>query len=194
MKPPIAPPAIKTKAASNSLALSDTLLMESQTIEREQSALIESGDVQQSYQEAISIYVQAKHGQVEAIEDRLEMLISSQQAKLQQVQSAAPGLLTRPSTRKAWQSQVSDQSARLQSLNNRLHMVREIKDQVGLHGSKIEEMAAGKLQRENPDLVGAWIDDKEAQRIRQVQLMQEKKRNQLQASKSVGGQRLGNEV
>ena len=114
MKSPLNTPP-KIKSTSGSLTLADSLLMESQSIEREQSALLESGEVQQAYQEALSTYVQAKHGQVEAIEDRLEILISNQQSKLQQAQSAAPGLLSRPSARKAWQAQLSDQSARLQT-------------------------------------------------------------------------------
>lgn len=184
----------KVKSTSNSLALSESLLMESQSIEREQSALIESGGIQQAYQEALSTYVQAKHGQVEAIEDRLESLISNQQSKLQQAQSAAPGLLSRPSLRKAWQAQLTDQSARLQTLNNRLQVVREVKENVTLHGSKIEELATEKLQREKPDLFAAWIDEKESQRIRQVQLQQERKKLHIQPNKVGSSQKLGNNV
>lgn len=186
------PPRIKIN--SNSLVQAESLLMESQSIEREQSALIESGDVQQAYQEALSAYVQAKHGQVEAIEDRLEVLISNQQSKLQQAQSAAPGLLARPSARKAWQAQLSNQSARLQTLNNRLQVVREVKENVSLHGSKIEDLAGDKLQREKPDLFAAWADEKEAQRIRQVHLQQEKKKLQTQSNRQGNSQKLGNDI
>lgn len=193
MKSPVSTPP-KIKSTSSSLTLADSLLIESQSIEREQSALIESGDIHQAYQEALSTYVQAKHGQVEAIEDRLETLISNQQSKLQQAQSAAPGLLSRPSVRKAWQAQLSDQSARLQTLNNRLQVVREVKENVTLHGSKIEELAGEKLQREKPDLFAAWIDEKETQRIRQVQLQQERKKHHVQPNKLGSGQKLGNDV
>jgi hypothetical protein len=188
----ITPP--KTKSTHSSLSLADSLLMESQSIEREQSALINSGDIQQVYQEALSAYVQAKHGQVEAIEDRLELLISNQQSRLQQVQSAAPGLLSRPGARRAWQTQLSDQSARLQTLNNRLQVVREVKENVTLHGSKIEELATDKLQREKPDLFAAWVDEKEVQRIKQVQLQQEKKRLHSQSNKIGNSQKLGNDI
>ena len=72
--------------------------------------------------------------------------------------------------------------------------VREVKENVTLHGSKIEELAGEKLQREKPDLFAAWIDEKEAQRIRQVQLQQEKKRLHIQPNKIGNSQKLGNDV
>lgn len=177
MTSPTTPP-IKPKSTSNSLALADFMVFDAQNIEREQVAVIESASVQQAYQEALSAYVQAKSGQVDAIEDRLENLIGAQQSKLQQAQSAAPGVLSLPGTKRAWQSQIAEQTSRLQTLNNRLQIVREIKDHVGLHGSKIEELATDKLRHEKPGLVSAWEDAREAERIRQVQLMQEKKRKQ----------------
>ncbi|MFT2112744.1 hypothetical protein [Marinomonas sp. 2405UD68-3] len=46
----------------------------------ERQVMIEGASVEQGYQEALAMYVQGEHDQVESIEDRLESLIDRQQA------------------------------------------------------------------------------------------------------------------
>ena len=93
------------------------------------------------YRQILALYVQAKFDQVVHIEDRLENLIDRQQARLQQLQASAPGRLSLPGTRRAWQNRQSQQQTRVQTLHNRLEAVREIKEGMGLHSQKIEELA-----------------------------------------------------
>ena len=54
--------------------------------------------------------------------------------------------------------------ATIQRLQNRLEHVREIKEEMGLHGPKIEELAVRKLRLKEPDLAGEWDDMRTAQR------------------------------
>jgi hypothetical protein len=88
--------------------------------QRDQQALLESATVEQTYQSTLTFYVQAKHEQAEALEDRIEHLIENQEARLQQMQNRQPGIFSRPSTRQAWQAGQSAQKARLQTLHGRL--------------------------------------------------------------------------
>ena len=127
-----------------------------QALGREQQALIEGASVEQAYQEALAGAVQAKHTQVERIEDKLESLIDQQQARLQRTQAQAPGLLSLPSTKRAWQGQQALQQARLNALHSRLEVVREIKDGMGVTGPRIDELATRKMRAENPELASDW--------------------------------------
>ncbi|OKP41366.1 conjugal transfer protein [Aeromonas allosaccharophila] len=142
----------------------DASLVETHAAEQEQHAMLESAPVEQTYQEALVLHVQAKHTQVERIEDRLESLIGKHQAQLQQLQANAPRMLSLPSTKRSWQAQQSQQQARLHTLHNRLESVREIKDGMGVHSPKIEELATRKMRAENPELAADWDSMREASR------------------------------
>lgn len=122
------------------------------------------------YRQILALYVQAKFDQVVHIEDRLENLIDRQQARLQQLQASAPGRLSLPSTRRAWQNRQSQQQTRVQTLHNRLEAVREIKEGMGLHSQKIEELATLKMRAENPELASDWDAMREAACRHQLQL------------------------
>ena len=131
--------------------------------------------------------MQAKHDQVERIEDRLEQLVDRQQARLQQLQSNAPGLLSLPGTRRAWQNQQVQQQARLQTLHVRLEAVREIKEGMGLHSPKIEELATRKMRAENPELAADWDAMRQAARRHELLMRkQEQERKQTQALERPG--------
>ena len=118
------------------------LLEAAQAAEIEQQATLEAAPVEQSYPETLALYVQAKHDQVEHIEDRLENLIDRQQARLQQTQASAPGRLSLPGSKRAWQNQQAQQQARLQTLHARLEAVREIKEGMGLHSPNSAMLSA----------------------------------------------------
>ncbi len=142
----------------------DELLDSAQTAEREQQAILEVSSVEQSYQEALFDYVEAKHEQVDRVEDKLETLIEKQQSRIQQIQSAKPGVLVLPGTRRAWQDQIAHQHSRLQVMQARLEAVREIRDGMGLHSPKIEELAERKLRRNEQELTNEFDSVLEAQR------------------------------
>jgi len=170
----------------------EALLEAAQEIEREQQSALEAAPIEQTYQEALAIYVQSKFAQVEHIEDRLENLIDRQQARLQQAQARKPGFLARPSTRQVWQTNQAQQQARLQMLHTRLEVVREIKEGMGIHAPKIEELATRKMRAERPDLASDWDAMREAARRHQaLTRKQEQERKQTQEQRLGRPQSLG---
>lgn len=177
--------------AGNSM-VGDVLLESTQGLEQEQQALLEAAPIEQTYQEALALYVQAKHAQVEQIEDRIENLIDRQQARLQHTQANTPGLLSMPGTKRAWQARQTQQQARLQNLHNRLETVREIKEGMGIHAPKIEELATRKMRAENPELASDWDAMREAARRHQALMRkQERERKQTQEQRQGRSQSLG---
>ncbi|MBV6831319.1 IncP plasmid survival protein KfrC family protein [Xanthomonas euvesicatoria] len=162
-----------TSTTSRAAATGDGLLAAAEAADTEQQAALEAAPLDQTYQEALALYVQAKHDQVERVEDRLENLIDRQQARLQQTQASQPGLLSRPGAKRAWQNQQMQQQARLQSLHVRLEAVREIKEGMGLHSPKVEELATRKMRAENPELASDWDAMREAARRHQALLRRE---------------------
>lgn len=183
-----------TRSGRNAAATSggEELLEAAQEIEREQQAALEAAPIEQTYQEALAVYVQAKFAQVEHIEDRLENLIDRQQARLQQSQAGKPSFLARPGTRQAWQSNQAQQQARLQVLHTRLEVVREIKEGMGIHAPKVEELATRKMRAERPELASDWDAMREAQRRHQALMRkQEQERKQAQEQRLGRSQSLG---
>lgn len=149
-----------------------------EALEVEQEAIIGGASIDQLYQEALVSYVEAKLAQVSVIEDKLELLVDKQTASLQQLRNSTPGILALPSTRKAWQNAQSSQRARLQQLTGRLNAVRDIKDEMGLHSPKIEELATRKLRIENPELASDWDFMRETERVRQATLRERERKVQ----------------
>lgn len=158
----------RTNEGLNGALAGEEHLYAAKEAERDQQSLIEAAPVEQTYQEALAVYVQGKQDQVGRIEDRLEDLVETQEARLQQIQVKQPGFLARPSTRNAWQNNLLSQKARLATLQTRLDTVREIREGMGLYSPKIEEMATRKLRAENPKLAADWDAMREAARRLQI--------------------------
>ncbi|EOW8879065.1 IncP plasmid survival protein KfrC family protein [Escherichia coli] len=170
----------------------DDSLEAAQSFEREQQALLEAAPVEQAYQEGLELHIRAKHDQVQRVEDRLEGLIDRQQARLQQMQAKPPGFLALPSAKRAWNTQKAQQQARLQTLHYRLELVREIKEGMGVHSPRVEELATRKMRAENPELAADWDAMREAARRHQVMArQQEKEREQKQTQERSRSQTLG---
>ena len=156
----------------------DGLLGRSQEAQAEQTALLEATPLESQYSALFAAQVEAKHDQAERVEDRLENLIELQASRLQQAQSSQPGILALPGARAKWQQKVQQQQSTMQRLQGRLETVREIKEGMGIHGPRIEELATRKLRAEQPELAKDWDDMREAQRQHQALLRkqeQEKK-------------------
>ncbi len=85
--------------------------------------------------------------------------------------------------------QVADIEDRLENLIDRqqarLEAVREIKEGMGLHSPKIEELATRKMRAENPELASDWDAMQEAGRRHQLQLRKQDGK-QFQALKRTG--------
>ena len=148
----------------------DSLLERAQESQTEQAALLESSPLESNYSAALAAYIDAKHDQVERIEDRLEALIAQQTIRLVQTQDSRPGRVSLPSTKANWQQQMLRQQATIQRLHDRLEEVREIRDGMGVHGPKLEELAARKLRAQEPDLAADWDEMRAAQRGHQAML------------------------
>lgn len=165
--------AMSEKQAATVVAEADALQQQAEDAQGEQQALLETSPVEFQYAAALSAQVEAKHDQVERIEDRLEGVIGQQEAKLHQIEAKQPGILSLPSTRASWQSQIQQQQALLQRLHGRLEGVREIKDGMGLHGPRVEELATRKLRHAEPELAEDWDEMRSAQRAHEA-LMRKK--------------------
>lgn len=175
------PPKDPLLARPGTEAQSEALLARAQEAQTEQTAFLEATALEAQYSAAFSAQVEAKHDQAERIEDKLENLIEIQASRLQQAQSSQPGILALPGTRARWQQQMQQQQGTLQRLQGRLEAVREIKDGMGVYGSRIEELATRKLRAQEPELATNWDDMQEAQRQHQALLRkqeQEKKKQQ----------------
>jgi BarA-like signal transduction histidine kinase len=158
----------------------DALLERAQEAQAEQTALLEATPLESQYGAAFAAQVEAKHDQAERVEDRLENLIELQASRLQQAQSSQPGILALPGARAKWQQKMQQQQSTMQRLQGRLETVREIKEGMGIHGPRIEELATRKLRAQEPELAKDWDDLREAQRQRQALLRkQEQEKKQV---------------
>jgi|CXWL01.1.fsa_nt_gi hypothetical protein len=163
------------------------LLENAYIVEREQQALIETlAPIDEVYQETLSVYVDAKHRQVDRIEDNIERMIDQQQSRLQQ--NKQPGLLSSPSSKRAWQSQQVKQQARLQMLHTRLEIVREIANDMGIYAPRVEELAHRKMRTHEPELVVVWDGIQAAKRHNEALSRMQEKENKM---KQTGGITLG---
>ncbi|MDP5168565.1 IncP plasmid survival protein KfrC family protein [Pseudomonas syringae] len=180
------PSGVKTNQSVTVSSDSDAALSEAETAQDEQQALLENSSVEALYSAALAIYVDAKHEQAERIEDRLEGLLDQQENRLHQLESKQPGLLSLPSTKAQWQSQVQQQQALVQKLHGRLDGVREVKDGMGLHGPRIEDLATRKLRQSEPELAENWDQLRAAQRAHETLMRKIEQEKRLKQRREQG--------
>lgn len=164
----------------------DGLLKEAETIHSEQQALLESSSLEVQYGAMLASYIDQKHGQVERIEDRLEVLIEQQSTRIQQATNHQPGLFALPGKKAKFQSLLHQEQSSLQRLHGRLETVREIKESMGLHSPRIEEMATRKMRIENPELTQDWDEMREAQRRHEAMLRKKEQDRKQDLARSKG--------
>lgn len=145
----------------------DSLLDRARDAQEELAAAVGAAPLESQYNAALAAQIEAKHDQAEGIEDRLEHLVEQQASRLQQTQARQPGLLALPGARARWQDSIQQQQASMLRLQNRLELVREIKDGMGPHGRRVEELATRKLRAHDPGLAEGWDELREAQRLHQ---------------------------
>ena len=172
----------------------NALLELAQEAQAEQTALLEATPLESQYSASFAAFVEEKHDQVERIEDKLENMIELLVSRLQQTQARQPGLFALPGARAKWQQQVQQQQNTMQRLHGRLETVREIKEGMGVHNPRIDELAIRKLRTQEPKLASEWDDMQEAQRLHQaMQRKQEQEKKQALEHEQLnrGGLRLG---
>ena len=145
-----------------------SLVERARELQAEQASLPDASLIATAYGVALTVQVEAKHDQAERLEDKLENLIEQQSSKLQQCRSQQPGLIALPGTRSRWQQLLAQQQSTLQRLQGRLETVREIKEGMGPHGPRMEELATRKLRHQEPALASEWDELREAQRLNQA--------------------------
>lgn len=149
----------------------------------ERSAIeIGGSEIEASYKAVLDEVVDEKQDQADRIENRLENMIEVQTGRLQQIEAHAPGMLARPGTRQKWQAQVAKAQATIQMLHERLETVREIKESVSVHGSRIETLAAQKLTSRDPQLADDFNHMQEARRLHEVHMRQQHEKEQKRSS------------
>ena len=172
----------------------DAQLYQAADEQLEQAAMLDAAPLATQYGAALAAQLEAKHEQVERIEDRLENLIESQASRLQRTQLGQPGMLALPGMRTQWQQQMQQQQKTMQRLLGRLELVREVRDGMGVHGPRIEELATRKLRAQQPELTSEWDALQQAQRLHQLLLRQKAEQQGLDRShslQSARGTRLG---
>ena len=179
------------KPGLDAVAQADALLERAQEAQAEQTALLEAAPLESQYSAAFAAQVEAKHDQAERIEDRLENLIEQQASRLQQTQASQPGLFSRPGARAKWQSQIQQQQSAMQRLHGRLEAVREIKDGMGAHGPRIEELAHRKVRAQEPGLAKDWEEMREAERLHQALLRKQEQEKKQALERERRGENLG---
>ncbi|MEX3581621.1 MAG: IncP plasmid survival protein KfrC family protein [Burkholderia sp.] len=172
----------------------DSLLDRAEEAQAEQQAALGVSPLASEYSAALAAQIEAKHDQAARIEDRLEGLIEQQETRLLQIEAKQPGILALPGQRARWQGQVQEQQALLQRLHTRLENVREIKEGMGVHAPRIEELATRKLRAEQPELAEGWDEMREAARRHQALMRKKEQERRQQIARERDpdeGQRLG---
>jgi len=148
--------------------------------------------LESQYSASFAALIEEKRDQAERIEDKLENLIDLQVSRLQQTQARQPGLFALPGARARCNNKCSNNKY-MQRLHGRLETVREIKEGMGIHNPRIDELAIRKLRAQEPELASEWDDMQEAQRLHQAmqRKQDQEKRQALEREQlSRGGLRL----
>ncbi|WP_456292289.1 IncP plasmid survival protein KfrC family protein [Pseudomonas sp. AK106] len=182
---PVSEPLTGTVLTSRGAALAqaDAFQHQAEDADVQQQTILEASQSGGRYSAALADQLEAKQDQVERLEGRLEGVIEQQEAKLHQIEAKQPGFLSLPGTRAGWQDQVQQQQALLQRLQGRLEGVREIRDGMGLHGPRIEELAARKLRQAEPDLADEWDKMRAAQRGHESLMRKKEQEKRLAAER-----------
>lgn len=131
---------------------------------QQQRAMLSGASTMQTYESALSYYVEAKHTQAERITDRLERSIAAKKQDLRKHAASRPGWLSGRRKRHEWHQQQARGQARLRRLNKRLARVQDIAEGMGLHSPRIQMLATRRLRARQPELVANWRTAREEER------------------------------
>lgn len=151
--------------------------------ERQQNFLIEN-----QYTDSLNSIINEKNEQVKRLETKLSKLITDANSQIGRLQFSKPGMFSLPAKRKEWDNKINQQKHIVTIATQRLELVHEIRDDMGLHSSKIEDMAKKKLYFRDPLLVKKYrgvVQNENARRIAESKKKEEQKRQQEQSNKIV---------
>ena len=132
--------------------------------QRESSYLLSAETV---YGDQLKLCLDAKAQQVQRLEERLEKRIASQRSMLEKTDRQRPGLLKSLWKGREWKERRENQSKRLQTLENRLSVVKAIKKDMG--GKRLEALAEKRLRRHAPDMVARYEAEMQRKRERSAE-------------------------
>ena len=132
--------------------------------QRESSYLLSAETV---YGDQLKLCLDAKAQQVQRLEERLEKRIASQRSMLETTDRQRPGLLKSLWKGREWKERRENQSKRLQTLENRLSVVKAIKKDMG--GKRLEALAEKRLRRHAPDMVARYEAEMQRKRERSAE-------------------------
>lgn len=163
---------------------------EAERLQAEQASLADAVfSPQQAYSRELEAVLEEKHEQIERIEWGINEQIEQTEEALERSKNAKPGFLTKPSTRNQWEQNIQKMEQRLVTLRGRLEVVKEISEATGIHGTRLEELAAKTVAERHPDLVEQW--EKERERERKSQAEERAKRQQTKAATKGQGKAAG---
>ncbi|MDG6882835.1 Protein involved in cell division [Phocoenobacter uteri] len=137
---------------------------EAMEAERQQNYLIEN-----QYTDSLTSVINEKNEQVKRLETKLSKLVSEATSQVNRLQSNKPSFFSMPSRKNKWNNIINAQKHIINVATRRLEAVHEIRDDMGLHSSKIENMAKKKLHFRDPCLVNKYKDIMEINRIKKIQ-------------------------
>lgn len=150
-------------------------------IERQQNFLIEN-----QYTDSLNSIINEKNEQVKRLETKLSKLISETNNQINRLQSSKPGIFALPSKKKNWDSAINKQKHIVTVASQRLEHVHEIREDMGLQSSKIEDMAKKKLYYRDPQLVKKYrgvVQNENEKRIAEHKKREELKKQQEVSNK-----------
>ena len=168
---------------SRNLEETQKTVHDAQEVERQQNFLIEN-----QYTDSLSSIINEKNEQVKRLETKLSKLITETNSQIGRLQSTKPGMFSLPGKKKEWDNKINQQKHIVTVATQRLELVHEIRDDMGLHSSKIEDMAKKKLYFRDPHLVKKYrgeVQNENEKRIAESNKKEEKKRQQEQSNKAV---------
>ncbi|MFC1098385.1 IncP plasmid survival protein KfrC family protein [Pasteurella multocida] len=151
--------------------------------ERQQNFLIEN-----QYTDSLNSIINEKNEQVKRLETKLSKLINDTSSQISRLQSNKPSIFALPGKKKSWESNLNKHKHIMTVATQRLEFVHEIRDDMGLHSSKIEDMAKRKLYHRDPHLVKKYrgvIQNENERRMAEHKKRDDLKKQQELSNKAV---------
>lgn len=114
-----------------------------------------SRDPEAAYKTEVSQARQQKEDQAGRLEKQLLNQIIEHKAEIKKLEGNRPGLLASSDKKEVWNQSLSSETALLEKKEARLQKVESLHHDMGLNGSRLEQLAVEKVRFEKPGLASA---------------------------------------